>query len=95
MPEFLVRITVARPDGVADEQWRELLAEEARVASGYRDNGVISRIWRVPGTSGNVGVWRAADASELHERISRLPAFPHMQVQVEALAVHYLEGPAA
>jgi muconolactone D-isomerase len=94
MAEFLVRITLTRPAGMDDEGWAAVLAEEARIASSYRDSGVIHRIWRVPGATGNVGVWRASDATELHRRLSGLPAFPFMGVEVEPLALHYLEGPA-
>ncbi|MWA04921.1 muconolactone delta-isomerase [Actinomadura sp. LD22] len=92
MPEFLVRIAVTRPASFDDDRWREVLAAEADVATGYREAGLITRIWRLPGTTANVGVWQAADATELHEHLSRLPAFPYMDVQVEALALHYLES---
>jgi len=95
MAEFLVRIALTRPPAMADESWQAVLVEEAQVAASYRDDGVIHRIWRVPGATANLGIWRAADATELHARISGLPAFPHMRVQVEALALHYLEQPAA
>lgn len=91
MAEFLVRIRLARPAGMDDERWRAVLTEEAQVAATYRDRGVIHRIWRVPGATGNVGVWQATDATELHRHVSGLPAFPYMQVEVEPLAVHYLE----
>jgi muconolactone D-isomerase len=47
-------------------------------------------MWRVPGRRANVGIWKAADASELHELIVSLPLFPWMNVQVRALADHYL-----
>lgn len=93
MAEFLVRITVTRPASMDDARWGAVMAEEARVALSYRSKGIIHRIWRVPGRSDNVGVWRAHDATELHARLSSLPAFPYMQVTVEPLALHYLEEP--
>jgi muconolactone delta-isomerase len=39
-----------------------------------------------------VGVWSAADASELDRLLAGLPAFGHMTIRVEALAQHYLEA---
>ena len=54
--------------------------------------GQIRRIWRIPGTSQNVGIWDAADATELHDLISSLPAFPWITAEVTALALHPLES---
>ena len=45
-----------------------------------------------PGTTSNVGVWSAADASELDLLLAGLPAFRYMTIRVEALALHYLEA---
>jgi len=92
MPEYLVRIVLTRPSGMDDDSWTALLAEEGKVGRGYREQGTIRRIWRVPGTTANVGVWSAPDASRLHELLAGLPAFAHITIQVEALAEHYLEA---
>jgi muconolactone D-isomerase len=69
-----------------------VLEDERRVGLSYRRKGAIQRIWRVPGSTANVGVWNASDASELHTLLSDLPAFSYMRIQVEALALHYLES---
>ena len=92
MAEFLVRIALKRPDTVDDGSWAAVLDAERRVGFDYRRRGVIARIWRVPGTTANVGVWIAADASELDRLLAGLPAFRHMTIRVEALATHYLEA---
>jgi muconolactone D-isomerase len=92
MAEFLVRITVQRPNAIDDDDWVSLLAAEREVGLDYRRRGVVQRIWRVPGTTSNVGVWTAVDASELDRLLSGLPAFRHMTIEVEALALHYLEA---
>ena len=94
MAEFLVHISVQRPEGVDDEHWRATMADEARVGADYRRKGVIVRIWRFPGTASNIGVWTASDATELHTLLSGLPAFHYMTIHVDALARHYLEEPA-
>ncbi|WP_280460512.1 muconolactone Delta-isomerase [Nocardia carnea] len=91
MAEFLVHISVRRPASVDDDSWRAILADEARVGTNYRRSGVIARIWRLPGTTSNVGLWIVSDATELHTLLSELPAFPYMTIRVDALAQHYLE----
>jgi len=84
-------MVLQRPDTVDDDIWASTLESEREVGAEYVRQGVIQRIWRVPGTTANVGLWTAADASELHRLLSALPAFPNLTIQVEALAQHYLE----
>lgn len=91
MPEFLVTIDVRRPADTVGDVWGTLVQAESRVGSEYRRRGVIKRIWRVPGTTANVGIWEAADATELHHLLSELPLFGYMTIEVAALARHYLE----
>lgn len=92
MPEYLVRITLSRPVAIDDDTWTAVLEAERVVGLDYRRRGVMVRIWRVPGTSANVGVWSASDATELDHLLRGLPAFRFMAIHVEALAVHYLEA---
>jgi muconolactone D-isomerase len=88
--EFLVRIHV-NVDPSLDVAVRQELtaAERVRGAELVRD-GSIRAIWRVPGTAGNVGVWRADNATDLHAMLSSLPMFPYMSIEVTALAAHPL-----
>jgi muconolactone D-isomerase len=90
VPEFLVEIEIGLPPSTPDDERAALLAAEAARGRELRDAGAIVRMWRVPGRRANVGIWSAADASELHELIGSLPLFPWMDVQVRALADHYL-----
>ena len=89
MVEFLVNITLRWTDGMdADEKARIIAAERVR-GSELAASGHLVRIWRVPGQFANWGLWRAADATELHEVLTSLPAYPWMtQVQVIPLARH-------
>jgi muconolactone D-isomerase len=75
----------------ADQLLSLISAERAR-GKELKDAGTIARIWRIPGTKNNVGVWNAADASELHAAISSLPLFAYMNVEVTPLATHPLES---
>jgi muconolactone D-isomerase len=54
----------------------------------------IWAIWRIPGGLRNVGVWQALDATELHELIASLPAYPWLRAEVTALAEHPLSRPS-
>jgi muconolactone D-isomerase len=89
--EFLVEIRVSLPLDVSGAEREELLARERDRGRELRSAGTIVRIWRVPGRWANVGIWQAADATELHDAISSLPLFPWMTVDVAPLATHYLE----
>jgi muconolactone D-isomerase len=90
--EFLVRIHIDIPPDTPAERTRELQAAEAERARELMAAGVIVRIWRLPGRTANVGVWAAPDATALHDVLTSMPLFPFFTVDVEALAVHYLEA---
>ena len=90
--EFLVRIEVRLPAELEGETRRELTERELARGRALQDAGSIVRIWRIPGRLANVAIWRAADATELHDLLTSLPLFPFMDVEVEALALHPLEA---
>jgi muconolactone D-isomerase len=92
--EFLVQVQTRLPAEMDDVRRAELLAAEAAYASDLIDRGVIARIWRAPGRTASIGIWRAADATELHDHIARLPLYRWLDVTVTALAVHPLQPDA-
>jgi muconolactone D-isomerase len=86
--EFLVHIAVDwPPDGDPDLKAR-LVAEETDRARELTAAGTIKRLWRIPGTWANVGLWEAEDATALHDAISSLPLFPWVRAEVQPLARH-------
>lgn len=89
--EFLVQIEVTLPSTLSDEKRAALLDAELQRGVELRRRGSIRAIWRVPGGIQNVGVWNAADATELHDLLSSLPLFPHLDAQVTPLALHPIE----
>ena len=92
--EFLVTIRQDWPALRERPDFAELIAAERRVGRELIDEGAIVRIWRLPGQRANVGVWRAADASELVQLLDRLPLRAWVDADVVPLAVHELEhGP--
>lgn len=86
--QFLVTIEVTYPRD-ADEAVRDaLVARERARAAELVSQGVIAHLWRVPGRWANVGIWEAADASELHRALTSLPFWPWLDVEVTPLADH-------
>ncbi len=93
--EFLVHMEIEMPHDLPPEQVRALGAAEAERAETLRRQGSIVRIWRIPGRTANVGVWAAADATELHDLITSLPLAEWADIRVTPLAEHYLEADGA
>ncbi len=89
--EFLVAIQAKLPESMPEEERANLLARERLRAFELRKAGTVQRMWRIPGRFANVGVWVAADATELHTQIASLPLFRWLDVEVTALARHYVE----
>jgi muconolactone D-isomerase len=86
--EFLVHMTINLPPDLPEPRRSELLAAERVRGLELIEQGVLVRIWRLPGRFANVSLYRVADATDLHTAISSLPLWPWMDVDVEALARH-------
>lgn len=86
--DFLVAMDVNLPRDTEPGRRDALITAEAARARELAEKGVIYRLWRIPGRWSNVGIWRAADATALHEAISSLPLYPWLSVEVTALAHH-------
>jgi muconolactone delta-isomerase len=85
--EFLVYIQVGQID--ADLPTRDALHErEAQRARELAAAGVLHRLWRVPGTRANWGIWVAPDTDQLNTAICSLPLFPYLTVAVHPLCRH-------
>jgi muconolactone D-isomerase len=91
--EFLVTLRQDWPALRERADLADLVAEERRVGRELVAEGAIVRIWRLPGARANVGIWRAADATELVTLLDRLPLRRWMDADVVALAAHELETP--
>jgi muconolactone D-isomerase len=86
--DFLVQIQVNLPPDTDPSRRDALVAAESARATELAEQGVIYRLWRVPGRWSNVGIWRAADATALHEAICSLPMHPWLDVMVTPLGRH-------
>jgi muconolactone D-isomerase len=86
--EFLVHIEMTLPPGMPDGERRELYAAESVQAASLTAAGRLVRLWRIPGRTANWGLWRANDATELHDALTSLPLWPYMDIEVIPLARH-------
>ncbi|MER7766510.1 muconolactone Delta-isomerase family protein [Kitasatospora sp. NPDC096140] len=96
MQEFLVEITTAIPEGTAEEEVDRRRAAEAVRARELAADGRLARLWRPVGERRSIGVWRAADETELRaEVLGSLPLWPWMTAVVTPLEPHPNDpGPA-
>jgi muconolactone D-isomerase len=89
MREFLVELTTTIPEGTPQEEVDRRRAAEAVRARELAATGHLARLWRPVGELRSIGVWRAADEGELHEKVlGTLPLRPWMSVRVTALESH-------
>lgn len=88
--DFMVRVEISLPAEMPPDQRNALIEEEFRRGSELVASGLLRAIWRLPGRMANVSLYRARDATELHEALSSLPLWPWMSVHVDALAEHPL-----
>jgi muconolactone D-isomerase len=86
--EFLVQIAVELPPNMPDDECARLREAELVRGRELLAAGRIKSIWRVPGRLWNVGIWEAADATELHALLESLPLFRWFSAEVTALAEH-------
>lgn len=90
--EFLVRLRNDMPPDIPPERSAELRTAERARAMELRDAAILVKLWRVPGSQDAIGLFAAADATELHDALASLPMFPWQTITVEALATHPQES---
>jgi muconolactone D-isomerase len=89
MKEFLVEITTTIPEGTDPDEVSRRRAAEAVRAGELATSGHLFRLWRPVGEMRSIGVWRAADEAELHEKVlGSLPMRPWMTPKVTPLQPH-------
>src|SRR5689334_9849315 len=88
MTEFLVRMEVLLPTDMDPGRRETLVTAEAERAAQLAADGVLVRLWRLPGRRANWGLWRADDPTALHAALASLPLWPWLAVEVIALAAH-------
>jgi muconolactone D-isomerase len=75
--EFLINISFIGPVGWSEEDVAALVTRERAHAAELAREGYLVR-----------GLWRARDATHMHEIISGLPFWPYMQLTIHPMASH-------
>lgn len=86
--EFLTVFTTAVPGGTPDQVVADTEAGEARRAKELAVQGHLLRLWRLPGESRALGLWRARDPAEMQALLKSLPLDAWMTVQTTPLTPH-------
>src|SRR5258708_31392192 len=86
MREFLVELTTTIPEGTDPAEVDRRRAAEAVRAEELAATGNLVRLWRPVGELRSIGLWRAADEAELHEKTpGTLPPRPLVTALIPAL----------
>ncbi|GAA1698147.1 muconolactone Delta-isomerase [Streptomyces yatensis] len=90
MADFLVTIDTTGVMALPVDTRVDVIERERAAGLALIEAGTLKGIWRLPGEKGNVGIWSARDADELHDVLQSLPIFPYARFEVRALATHPL-----
>jgi muconolactone D-isomerase len=89
MQEFLVELSTTVPDGTDPAEVTRRRTAEAVRARELAAAGHLVRLWRPVGALRSIGLWRAADEAELHEKVlGTLPLRPWMTAVVTRVEPH-------
>jgi muconolactone D-isomerase len=86
--EFLVHMKVAPSIEGGDEAEKVLRRQEAARVRELSEQGILLRLWRVPGRRENWGIWKADDCDQLHDALTSLPLFKYLTITVHPLSSH-------
>lgn len=86
--EFLVRGRQHLPHDMDPASRQRVIAAEGERAEQLIREGLLRRIWRVPGERGSWTLWEAPDATALHAALESLPLYPWYDLTVHPLAQH-------
>ena len=89
--EYLADLVTTVPEGTSPAKVDELRATEAVRAADLAKAGHLVRLWRPPlgpGEWRSIGLFRAADETELHKIIASLPLHIWMKVTITPLNPH-------
>ncbi|MGH8865720.1 MAG: muconolactone Delta-isomerase [Burkholderiales bacterium] len=85
---FHVKMTVKIPLDLNPERATQLKADEKALAQRLQQEGKWRHLWRIAGQYANYSLFDVASVQELHDTLLRLPLFPYMEIEVNALCRH-------
>jgi muconolactone D-isomerase len=85
---FMLRIDVTVPPEMSQADKEKLRERENARAMELINEGTLLRIWRIVARVANFSMWDAPTLEALHEKVSSLPMFPYMKIDVTPLINH-------
>jgi muconolactone D-isomerase len=85
---FLLRIDVSIPADMPQADKDKLRERENARAAELIAEGTMQGIWRIVGRIANNSLWKADTLEILHDKVSSLPMFPYMKIDVTPLINH-------
>ncbi|GAA0230333.1 muconolactone Delta-isomerase family protein [Actinomadura nitritigenes] len=86
--EYLVTFIVDVPDAASPRIVDEMLAREAARARELAAEGLLARLWTLPGRGRNLGLWQAVEAGRLQEILRALPLADWLTTETVPLTRH-------
>lgn len=87
-PEFFTTFHVTYPVDASDEDIAEMEKREAVRAMQLADQGLLQRLWTLPGDGRTLGLWEAGDAALMQNIVEALPLRPWFSVEIVPLSPH-------
>ena len=79
---FLLRIDVSIPADMPQTDKDKLRERENARAAELIAEGTMQGIWRIVGRIANNSLWKADTLEILHDKVSSMPMFPYMKIDV-------------
>jgi len=86
--EFLTTFVITVPEGTPGQAVADAEAREAERAKELAGQGYLRRLWTLPGHGRALGLWQAANPSEMQAILRSLPLDAWMTVQTTPLIPH-------
>jgi muconolactone delta-isomerase len=86
--EFFTVFHVTVPPGTSADTESALAAAEARRTAELAGDHHLVRLWTLPGEGRNLGLWQAADASQLADLLDSLPMSAWLDIETTPLTRH-------
>ena len=86
--EFLVTFTLAVPPGTPHKTVQDTEAREVQAALDLVGQGLLLRLWALPGAGRTLGLYQAPDAAQMQAILESLPLARWMTADTTPLARH-------
>jgi muconolactone delta-isomerase len=86
--EFLVRFTIAIPEGTSSQVVKDTEAREAQSALELARQGHLLRLWSLPGQGRSLGLYQARDTAAMQAILEALPLYDWMSIDTTPLTPH-------